>query len=406
MSLRREGASPIRAGWGTWRPPIQGKPLNRLALALMLMVLLLFSVAMEATSVRAGLGSPSDATAIYSGVVEDTGFRDAPGQLSPRKKMGAVIGRQDGPGSPHIGQGGSWGDPVQWGIKGALALFLAALAGLVVGRRNSLNAINSPGFEVISPTEKRRFFPLDDRFQTMEFINKIETRGNLRISANINKVSLSIRRFGYLMEDKNFRNALLVNRRRVRRTLLRDGDVLDLGDLTLLYRDNRQAKIVRYSSVTPGEGKSQIKFERLKGPVRKGMPMLVSGQSPHRTFYIAKNLIFIGRSEKNDLTIKSRAVHYRHAKIERVGGQYKFQDLSLLGNTFVNNRRVEQRFLKEGDEISIENHRFKFRFATRSMRERPPQPDPEIEESDPSIPEEMMDAAGDENGEDSSFSAG
>ena len=218
-------------------------------------------------------------------------------------------------------------------------------------------------------------------------MSRIETAGQLRLSANLNKVTLSVRKYGYLMEDKNYRNALLVNRRRVRRTLLRDGDVLDLGDLTLLYRDNRAARIVRYSSITPGEGKSQIKFERLKGPIRRGMPMLVSEQTPGRVFYVTKNKVYIGRSENNDLVIKSRNVYYRHAKLERVGGRWKLQDLSILGNTFVNNRRIEQRFLKEGDEISIESHRFRFAFVTRAMRERPPHP------AQPSAAEEPEDLA-------------
>ncbi|MEE8433187.1 MAG: FHA domain-containing protein [bacterium] len=257
-------------------------------------------------------------------------------------------------------------------IRGALALALLPLMLWMARRPRIVNRIDRPGFEVISPTEKRRFIPLEDRFQAMDFVNKIQTLGALRLSANLNKVTLSIRRFGYLMEDKNYRNALLVNRRRVRRTLLRNGDVLDLGDLTLLYRDHREPKVIRHASVTPGEGKSHIKFDRPKGPVRKGVGMLTSDQVSNRPFYLTKNVIYIGRSEDNDLTIKSRAVYYRHAKIEKVGGRYKMKDLSILGNTFVNNRRIEQRFLKDGDEISIEMHRFKFQIVSRTTGERPP----------------------------------
>ena len=254
---------------------------------------------------------------------------------------------------------------------GVIVLLGLPLAVWLVRRPREVNRITGPGFEVISPTERRRFIPLEERFQALDFLSKIETTGGLRLSANLNKVTLSVRKYGYLMEDKNYRNALLVNRRRVRRTLLRDGDVLDLGDLTLLYRDNRGTRIVRYASITPGEGKSQIKFQRLKGPIRRGIPMLVPEQTPTRIFYVTRNKIFIGRSENNDLVIKSRNVYYRHAKLERVGGRWKLQDLSILGNTFVNNRRIEQRFLKDGDEISIESHRFKFGFVTRAMRERP-----------------------------------
>jgi len=275
------------------------------------------------------------------------------------------------------------------GLRALLALLGLPLAFWLMRRPRAVNRITGPGFEVISPTEPRRFIALEERYQALDFLSKVDTVGQLRLSANLNKVMLSVRKYGYLMEDKNYRNALLVNRRRVRRTLLRDGDVLDLGDLTLLYRDNRVARITRYASITPGEGKSQIKFERLRGPIRRGMPMLVPEQTPNRVFYVTRNKVFIGRSENNDLVIKSRNVYYRHAKLERVGGRWKLQDLSVLGNTYVNNRRIEQRFLKEGDEIAIESHRFKFGFVTRAMRERPPQP------GQPVAPEEAEDLAQD-----------
>ena len=259
------------------------------------------------------------------------------------------------------------GAQVLWNALGA-TMALSLLAWTLL-RKRGINNIDSPGFEIITTSEIRKFIPLEEKFQQMDYLAKVETRGALRLSANLNKVSLSFRRNGYLLEDKNFRNALLVNRRRVRRTLLRDGDVLDLGDLTLLYRDNRGVPIIRHSAVTPPDGKVQIKFERVRGPVRKGTPMLVADQASNRIFYLTKNLVFLGRSENNDLIIKSKGVSYRHAKIERVGSRYKLLDLSGTGNTFVNNRRVEQRMLRDGDEIAVDNQRFKFQLVSKPIRE-------------------------------------
>ncbi len=254
-------------------------------------------------------------------------------------------------------------------FDGVVFLITLPILWWMLHRPRRLNDITSPGFEIVTDSEARRFIPLEGKFQHMDFLNSVETRGSLRLSANLNKVNLSFRRYGHLLEDKNFRNALLVNRRRVRRTLLKDGDVLDMGDLTLLYRDDREIPIVRHSAVTPREGKVQVRFERLRGPVRKGTPSLVSESQPNRSFFVTKNLVFIGRSERNDLIIKSQSIDYRHAKIERVGSRYKLLNLSTAGNTFVNKRRVEQRILKEGDEISFDNQRFKFRLASRTVNE-------------------------------------
>lgn len=265
-------------------------------------------------------------------------------------------------------------DIADWGLRAAVAVSGLILALIVALRNRPVNRIDSPGFEIITDSEKRQFIPLTQKYQQLDFVTKIKTEGSLRLSANLNKVSLSIRRFGYLMEDRNFRNALLVNRRRVRRTVLKDGDVLDLGDLTLIYRDNRIPPLKRHAPVTPPEGKVSIKFERPRGPVRRGTGVLIWGGQPSRSFYLTQNMMYVGRSEGCDLVIKAKNVEYRHAKIEKVGHRIKLINLSPSGNTYVNNRRVDIRFLKDGDEISFDNHKFKYSILTKPMRERQPQP--------------------------------
>lgn len=380
MSARTPRTTPRAAtgrAWRRLRGPLPARGARRALLLGVLCAALLVVVAVASGSWRV----PADSRA---GV--------APGSGAEALALIRLADAPPGGGGPPVR------DWLGYGARGALALLTLPLLFWLVRRPRVVNRIEGPGFEVISPTEQRRFIALEERFQALDFLSRVETDGQLRLSANLNKVTLSIRKYGYLMEDKNYRNALLVNRRRVRRTLLRDGDVLDLGDLTLLYRDNRAARIVNYASVTPPEGKAQIRFDRLKGPVRRGMPMLVPEQQPNRPFYVTKNKVFMGRSDNNDLVIKSRNVYYRHAKLERVGGRWKLQDLSVLGNTFVNNRRVEQRFLKDGDEIAIEAHRFRFGFVTRTMRDRPPAPHDAAppDEADETPPEAL---AGNDAGE-------
>lgn len=301
----------------------------------------------------------------------------SPREAAPRPASSAPAA--PAPREPHT-QPRADADPLGWMLRGLLALSALPLALWVLHRPRRVNAVTGPGFEVITPSEQRRFIPLEEKVTQLDFVSRIQTLGALRLSANLNKVALSNRRYGYLMEDKNFRNALLVNRRRVRRTLLKDGDVLDLGDLTLLYRDNRNGAALRPAPAAVPEGKVVIKFDRVRGPIRRGTPTLTPEAQPNRVFFLSKNLVFIGRSEDNDLVIKSPHVQNRHAKIERVGSRYKLQDLSTAGNTFVNNRRVEQRYLREGDEIAIDVHRFKFGIITKPLRERPASSEPVVEE--------------------------
>ena len=269
----------------------------------------------------------------------------------------------------------AFGAPVVDGVMElALGLWLPLLLGLgvwwLLNKKAplALGKDHEPGLEVISPNQPRQFFALGDKYLSLDKITNRQEWGELRLSANLNKVQLSIRRFGYMLEDKNFRNALLVNRRRMRRTLLTEGDVLDLGDLTLLYRDSRSTVGYR-PSLASGEGKVGIRFNTPRGPVKKGTPMIIPEAAPNRVFFVTKNLVYVGRSQSCDLSLRSTEVAFRHAKIERVGGRFKLTDLALAGNTFVNNRRVEQRYLRDGDELAIDTIRFRFALSNRTIAE-------------------------------------
>ncbi|MDH4121366.1 MAG: FHA domain-containing protein [Deltaproteobacteria bacterium] len=263
----------------------------------------------------------------------------------------------------------------EWmGWAGIFVVVAATLAGFLGWSRVRLLPQRGlePGFELVSTNKPRTFIPLPGKYLTLEFVGEVAAAHQLRVPANLGKVSLSIRRNGYLLEDKNYRNVLLVNRRRVRRTLLKDGDLLDVGELTLVYRDIR---VQHHASTSPGEShqveqeKAYLRFHRPRGPIRKGIPMLIPHQMPNRVYYMTKNMMFIGRSESNDLVVKAANIHLRHAKILRVGGRYKLLDLALAGSTFVNNRRVEQKFLKDGDELAFDLQKFRFQLVTRPLKE-------------------------------------
>ena len=87
-------------------------------------------------------------------------------------------------------------------------------------------------------------------------------------------------------------------------------------------------------------------------------------------YALVRNVTSLGHSEINDVVLKTDQIALKHAKIIRVGGQYKAQNLSGLEGTFVNNRRIEQRFLRDGDEISIGNYKFKFSIGKNTSNKK------------------------------------
>jgi predicted component of type VI protein secretion system len=72
-----------------------------------------------------------------------------------------------------------------------------------------------------------------------------------------------------------------------------------------------------------------------------------------RTFALPHDLITIGRSAQNTITLPDRKVSRKHAKIERVGASYQITDLESGNGTKVNGEKVDFHALAKGDEIKI-----------------------------------------------------
>ena len=69
-----------------------------------------------------------------------------------------------------------------------------------------------------------------------------------------------------------------------------------------------------------------------------------------------KNEITIGRDPETDIQIDNISVSRVHAKIIEGPNYYLLQDLSSTNGTFVNGKRVKQKYIKEDDEIVIGKH--------------------------------------------------
>ena len=98
--------------------------------------------------------------------------------------------------------------------------------------------INTPGFKLINFKDDHNFIPINSESQSLEFLEDLKITKTFRLSANLNRVILSPHNNTFLLEDKNFKNALLINRRRLHRKILFNNDILDIGEMVLMYRNN------------------------------------------------------------------------------------------------------------------------------------------------------------------------
>ena len=69
-----------------------------------------------------------------------------------------------------------------------------------------------------------------------------------------------------------------------------------------------------------------------------------------------KSEVTIGRDPVADIQIDNISVSRIHAKIIKATNYYLLQDLKSTNGTFVNGKRVEQKYIKEDDEIIIGKH--------------------------------------------------
>lgn len=77
-------------------------------------------------------------------------------------------------------------------------------------------------------------------------------------------------------------------------------------------------------------------------------------------FAIGAEEVQIGRLPDNTVVIDNPAVSSRHALVMRVGESYVVKDLASTNGTFVNDERITERFLHDGDVVQVGKHTILF----------------------------------------------
>lgn len=80
--------------------------------------------------------------------------------------------------------------------------------------------------------------------------------------------------------------------------------------------------------------------------------ILKEGDQP-RTLELSQDVITIGRSKQNTISLKNIKASRQHAKIERIGGTYQITDCGSGNGTKVNGEKIDFQTLGAGDEIKI-----------------------------------------------------
>jgi adenylate cyclase len=84
-----------------------------------------------------------------------------------------------------------------------------------------------------------------------------------------------------------------------------------------------------------------------------------------KTFYLAKDVVTVGKLSGNDLPLNDNSVSRNHCKFLKTNDSYKVVDLSSTNGTYVNGKRVTEKKLEESDTITIGRTILKFISVSR-----------------------------------------
>lgn len=98
------------------------------------------------------------------------------------------------------------------------------------------------------------------------------------------------------------------------------------------------------------------------GDIEQGKPILVvrGGESEGEFFVLNGDHTSIGRHSDSDIILDDITVSRRHTEIRRVAGRYVARDTGSLNGTYVNQRRIDEGPLEQGDELQIGKFRLVF----------------------------------------------
>ncbi|MBD3420911.1 MAG: FHA domain-containing protein [Chitinivibrionales bacterium] len=74
------------------------------------------------------------------------------------------------------------------------------------------------------------------------------------------------------------------------------------------------------------------------------------------TYVIKKDIITIGRSRENTISIPNEGISRNHVRIERTPDGYVLTDLGSLNGTYINDKRIRRQLLDHGDKIMINTY--------------------------------------------------
>src|SRR4051794_41220696 len=108
------------------------------------------------------------------------------------------------------------------------------------------------------------------------------------------------------------------------------------------------------------------------------MPAQLLALSEGPNILLDKPVMLFGRNPECDIQIESRKISRRHCCIAQVNDYLVVRDLGSTNGIRINGVRVVEGSLKEGDELTIGNHRYQVQWQAQAPPPPPPPRSPRV----------------------------
>lgn len=172
--------------------------------------------------------------------------------------------------------------------------------------------------------------------------------------------------------DLGSANGTRVNNRRVKRAILKPGDVIALGDSTLRFEtgapSSDESPLVPIHSTADLE--ATLAHATLSMTLNSTHTPRLAIHSAKRTWQVPlHDTLTLGREAKNDIVLDDPKASRQHARIERRGDTFLVRDLKSRNGTWVGAQRIAEQILNDGDTIRVGGTQIVFKrgFETQDL---------------------------------------
>ncbi|TET34234.1 MAG: FHA domain-containing protein [Planctomycetota bacterium] len=190
----------------------------------------------------------------------------------------------------------------------------------------------------------------------------------------------------YIVVDLKSRNGTYLNGKRIDREILRDGDLITIGDSQITYLGMAEPEESKDEDTIDSEKQFFTDDSDTEEKAEAGFVLTgIAGEVEGKTFKMGAKTT-LGRKSINDIILDNEKVSGMHAVIVRDGDKFTLRDLNSTNGTKIRGKRIRQAQLDHGVVFRVGNCEFELR--NLSMPAPPPAPTPREER--PAVAEEKQ----------------